>query len=235
MVVVLGLCLPGTTRAAERSAVSAPEPSAGPQSPVPPPGSEPDPETPQSPEQATQPETPEPSPVPAPSTSPPPASDLTQVDPLDTTDEPADGDDPQLDDREDLFGDDADDEPWPDEDSDVDAPGEALPDYDPRRDSPEAVRARHWIRTGIATMSAGGALLIGAIAMGASDPCNLAIGNSCQPDARNRASLSMGIPAAVLIAGGAAALGVGLQRRGRITVDAQASRTSVGLGLRGRF
>ncbi len=130
----------------------------------------------------------------------------------------------------DEFGDDLDEEPWPD-----DEPASPAPDYDPMRDSPQAVQARHWVRTGIVTLSAGGALLLGAVLMGTSDPCNLAIGNSCQPTARNRAALVMGLPALALIGGGAAALTIGMQRRKALMVDLQAGRGRVGLGLRGRF
>lgn len=134
---------------------------------------------------------------------------------------------------EDLFGDEADDEPWPDQGDQGDA--DPLPDYDPLRDSPQAVSARHWVRTGIITLSTGGVLLVGAVLMGVSDPCNLDIGNSCQADARNRAALIMGIPAAVLIAGGATALAIGRKRRQALALDLQAARGHLGVGLRGRF
>lgn len=136
-------------------------------------------------------------------------------------------------DEDDWFGDDADDEPFPeDEEDDVAGP---VDDYDPLRDSPEAIAARHWVRGGIVMLSAGGALLVGAILMGASDPCNLTWGNSCQPTARNRAALTMGIPAAVIIAGGGTALGIGLRRRRSLTVDVTAGRFGGGVVLRGRF
>ncbi|MCH9685378.1 MAG: hypothetical protein K0V04_28340 [Deltaproteobacteria bacterium] len=139
----------------------------------------------------------------------------------------ADGD--EFDDG-DEFGDDADGDTFGDADS-----TDLVADYDPRRDSPEALRARHWIRAGIATISAGGVLLIGSVAMAASNPCNLPIGNSCQTDARNRASLVMAVPAVLLLAGGGTALGLGLKRRNAIAVDLQASRHGFGLGVSGRF
>lgn len=139
-------------------------------------------------------------------------------------------------DDEDWFGDDADTEPFPLDDGDAADPSSAAAvDYDPRRDSPQALAARHWVRAGIVTMSTGGALLIGAILMRASDPCNLKIGNSCQPQARNRAALTMAVPATALIVGGATALGIGIKRRQRLAVELQASRRGGGLVLRGRF
>lgn len=140
---------------------------------------------------------------------------------------PADDDDP--------FGDQADEEPWPDDEPEADVDAEPLPDYDPLRDSPQALRARHWVRTGIGTLAAGGALLIGAIIVGASDPCYRPAGNSCQVEARNRAALVMGVPAAILVGGGAAMLGVGLTRQRRLAIDLQASLTSLGVRVRGRF
>ena len=136
---------------------------------------------------------------------------------------------------EDWFGDEADDEPFPETDeveADVDGPAG---DYDPLRDSPQALAARHWVRTGIITMSTGGALLVGAILMAASDPCNLKVGNSCQPEARNRAAVVMVVPAAVLIGGGATALGIGMARRHRLALELHAGRWGGGLVLRGRF
>ncbi|MEM7159215.1 MAG: hypothetical protein AAF799_40635 [Myxococcota bacterium] len=137
---------------------------------------------------------------------------------------------------EDLFGDDADDEPWPDDEPVEDDVGpEVADDYDPLRDSPQALRARHWVRGGIVVMSSGGALLVGAILLGNSDPCNRAVGNSCQEEARNRAAVTIGIPAAALIIGGATALGIGLKQRRQIAVDLQASRDHFGLSVRGRF
>jgi len=140
--------------------------------------------------------------------------------------------------EDDEFGDDVDQDPLPADDFGDDADAGVQPpdaDYDPSRDSPQAIRARHWIRAGIVTLSAGGALLVGAVLMGASDPCNLAIGNSCQVDARNRASLVMGLPAALLIAGGTTALVIGTRRRRALAVDLQAGRGRLGVGLRGRF
>ena len=156
-----------------------------------------------------------------------PSDDLAPDQAPTAEEEPAPEDD-------DPFGDHADEEPWPDDEGDAED-AEPLPDYDPLRDSPQAIRARHWVHTGIGTMAAGGALLVGAIIMGASDPCTRRAGNSCQVDARNRAALVMGIPAAILVGGGAAMLGIGLSRQRRIAVDLQAGRTTVGIVVRGRF
>lgn len=161
--------------------------------------------------------------VPAPSTEAPSAEAPTTEAPTTEDDDP--------------FGDHADEEPWPDDgtEPEPDADAEPLPDYDPLRDSPQALRARHWVRTGIGTLAAGGALLVGAIIMGASDPCYRPAGNSCQAEARNRAALVMGVPAAILVGGGAAMLGLGLTRQRRLAIDLQASRTSLGVTVRGRF
>jgi hypothetical protein len=164
-----------------------------------------------------------------PTNAPSPDDPPSDVEP---TDEPLPEDD-------DPFGDHSDEDPWPDDDAGNDAGDEAdtapLPDYDPLRDSPEALRARRWVHTGIGTIAAGGALLVGAIIIGASDPCHRRAGNSCQVDARNRAALVMGIPAALLVGGGAAMLGIGKSRQRRLAVDLQASRTSMGITVRGRF
>jgi len=138
-------------------------------------------------------------------------------------------------DDEDWFGDDADDEPWPDDPELDETDSAPLPSYDPLRDSPQALSARHWVRTGIGTLSTGGVLLAGAVIMGVSDPCNLKVGNSCQPEARNRAALVMAVPAVALIAGGAVALGVGRHRRQRLALDLQAGQRGWGMTLRGRF
>jgi len=113
-------------------------------------------------------------------------------------------------------------------------------EYDPLRDSPEAVRARHWIRGGVVMLAAGGALGIGATIMGLSDPCAPRGGNSCLSEARNRAALTMGVPALALVGGGAAALAVGLRRQRRIAASAALVRdgrhvTFAGLTVRGRF
>jgi len=130
----------------------------------------------------------------------------------------------------------SDDEDWFGDDPELDETDSApLPDYAPLRDSPQALSARHWVRAGIATLSTGGVLLVGAVVMGVSDPCNLKVGNSCQPEARNRAALVMAVPAVALIAGGAVALGVGRHRRQRLALDLQAGRQGWGLVLRGRF
>ncbi|MCX4245835.1 ICP22 family protein [Paraliomyxa miuraensis] len=173
---------------------------------------------------------PVPVPVPVPEgTSPTTESPDQGLGPSDGDVEPADEDDP--------FGDDADaDDPFGEQDDGGPGTDDApMPDYDPRIDSPQALRARRWIRTGIGTASAGGALLVGAIIMGASDPCTRAAGNSCQVEARNRAALVMGIPAAMLIGGGAAMIGVGSFRRRALAIDLQASRSSFGIEVRGRF
>jgi hypothetical protein len=203
------------------------------------------------PSPAARPSVPEPDPPPSttepvdePTASPPATDDPAAAEPSPEEPSPEEPspEEPSPDepspDEDDPFGDHTDEEPWPEEvvDADEGEPDDApLPDYDPLRDSPQALRARHWVRTGIGTMAAGGALLVGAIIVGASDPCARPAGNSCQVDARNRAALVMGIPAAILLGGGAAMLGIGLTRRQRLAIDLQAGRTTVGITLRGRF
>lgn len=106
-------------------------------------------------------------------------------------------------------------------------------DYDPIRDSPEGVVATRWVNTGIGLIATGGALGIGAIILGASDPCTRRAGNSCQAEARNRAALTMGLPALAIVGGGVAALVVG--RRQRKALAANVAFGPRGIVVSGRF
>jgi hypothetical protein len=121
-------------------------------------------------------------------------------------------------------------------DEDLDAP-ESLdePGYDPLRDSPEALGATRLVRSGIAMTSVGGALLIGATIFGTVDPCRRAVGNSCQPEASQRAALTMAIPGILLVAGGTTSLVLGLRRRQRLRTTVAVSRDGAGLWVAGRF
>lgn len=210
---------PSTGASPERGA----EPDADPGTPsTPMPGSEPEPGS--TPESGS---TPEPGSTPAPSEVPPPTSTPELEPPAES---PADGEPAGTNDEDRWFSDEGvDDEPFPEQDD------EALPDYNPLRDSPQALTARHWIRTGIVMMSTGGALLLGAVILGSTDPCNRAAGNSCQKAARNRAAVVMGLPGAVLLGGGGAALGVGIKRRRALALELGLSRRDLVIGVRGRF
>lgn len=107
--------------------------------------------------------------------------------------------------------------------------------YDPLRDSPEALRAASWVRSGVVFSVVGGLLTIGAIAMSLTDPCDLAAGNGCQETAKVRASLAMGLPGGLLVAGGAAMLAVGKVQQRRLRATLSADRRGFGAALIVRF
>ena len=108
-------------------------------------------------------------------------------------------------------------------------------DYDPTRDSPEALQAAGWIRSGIVFSVVGGVLSIGGVLMALSDPMDLAAGNGSQELARDRAAQAMGIPGGALIAGGIAMIVVGKTQKKRLRASLQALRRGVGLGVTMRF
>ena len=108
-------------------------------------------------------------------------------------------------------------------------------DYDPLRDSPEAIAATRRVRTGIALLSVGGALLVGATVFGTVDACRRWAGNSCQEAASKRAALTMALPGIAFVAGGAVSLGLGLHRRQRIRATLTAGRDGGGIVVVGRF
>jgi outer membrane biosynthesis protein TonB len=122
-------------------------------------------------------------------------------------------------------------------DIELDGDDEPLPDepYDPTTDRPEALQARHWIRTGAALLVVGGALTITAAVFGGTDPCRRGIGNSCQQAAARRAALAIGIPGALMIAGGATSLAIGIVRRNQLRASVAVGRDSALVGLSGRF
>jgi hypothetical protein len=127
-----------------------------------------------------------------------------------------------------------------DEDDDDDVP------YDPLIDSPEAQRARSWVRSGAVFMGIGGVLTIGAIAMSqakvntledqnACDPRRDFAGNGCLEEARNRAAVAMAVPGALLLAGGIAMLAVGKVQQKRLRASLRASRRELMLGVQLAF
>lgn len=118
--------------------------------------------------------------------------------------------------------------------------------YDPLIDSPEAQRARSWVRSGAVFVGVGGVLTIGAIAMSqakvnsqddqaACTPGSDVAGNGCLAEARNRAVLALALPGALLLAGGMAMLVTGKVQQRRLRTTLRASRREVMFGLRLAF
>jgi hypothetical protein len=113
--------------------------------------------------------------------------------------------------------------------------------YDPRVDSPEAVRARSWVRSGIVFMAVGGVLAIGGIAMRTAEvgsECNPRqdpAGNGCTEGGRNRSAAALGIPGGLLLAGGIAMLTAGKLQQRRLRASVTADRRGATFGLQLRF
>lgn len=119
--------------------------------------------------------------------------------------------------------------------------------YDPMVDSPEAIRARHWVRSGIVFMVLGGAMTIGAIAMSQADvnvpgttdmscnPRSDPAGNGCTAGGRRRATMALGIPGAGLLAGGVAMLVVGKLQKRRLAANLHADRRGFFIGATLQF
>ncbi len=126
-----------------------------------------------------------------------------------------------LDDEDDLFFD--------------DEGGFEEDDYDPLRDSPEALEASGWVRSGIVFSVVGGVLAIGGVLMALSDPMDLAAGNGSQKLARDRAAQAMGVPGGALMAGGIAMIVVGKRKKKRLGASLEALRRGVGVGMTLRF
>ncbi len=117
-----------------------------------------------------------------------------------------------------------------------DTDSEPFGDYDPLIDSPEALRARHWITAGAVLVPLGAVLVIGGAAMGAvRDPCKPAAGNGCQAEAQLRAALTLAVPGSVFVLGGIAAIAVGETQKKRLRASVEVSRNGAVLGLTGRF
>jgi len=108
-------------------------------------------------------------------------------------------------------------------------------DYDPTRDSPEALQAAGWIRSGIVFSVVGGVLAIGGVLMALSDPEDLTTGNGSQKLARDRAAQAMGIPGGALIAGGIAMIVVGKRQKKRLGPSLGGLRRGVSVGMTLRF
>lgn len=119
--------------------------------------------------------------------------------------------------------------------------------YDPLVDSPEAIRARHWVRSGAVFLALGVVLTIGGIAMSQAkinNPetgvmnCNRLgdpAGNGCTEGGRNRATAALVVPGALLLGGGIAMLTVGKRQQKRLAASVRADRQSFALGLTLRF
>lgn len=124
---------------------------------------------------------------------------------------------------------------------------EPEPAYDPLVDSPEAIRARHWVRGGIVFTVVGGVLTIGGIAMSTAkvnvpgspeQPCDARgdpAGNGCTPGGRTRAVAALTIPGALLLAGGVAMLVVGKLQQRRVRASLQADKRGFMIGASLRF
>ncbi|HLT37175.1 MAG TPA: hypothetical protein VK034_12855 [Enhygromyxa sp.] len=178
-------------------------------------------------------------------------SDSGDAEPPLDTDSDTDENEPPLD----TDGDTDEDEPPLDTDADTDTEDPLLPElvdqvdtdasdriddgYDPLRDSPEAKTARRWLGAGITATVAGGVLVGGAIALGLTDPCEPAAGNSCFSDSRNRAAVTMGVPGGVLLLGGVAMTVIGALQKRRLVHDyagsVTAGRDHIGVVIVGRF
>jgi hypothetical protein len=124
---------------------------------------------------------------------------------------------------------------------------EPEPAYDPLVDSPEAIRARHWVNGGIVFTVVGGVLTIGGIAMSttkvnvpgaAEQPCDPRTdpgGNGCTPGGRSRSVAALAIPGALLLAGGVAMLIVGKLQQRRVRASLQADKRGFMIGAALRF
>ncbi len=108
-------------------------------------------------------------------------------------------------------------------------------DYDPLRDSPEAMQAAGWVRSGIVFTVVGSVLAVGGVLMALSDPKDLVTGNGSQKAARDRAALAMGIPGGAMLVGGAAMIIVGRRQKKQLRASLQAFRRGAGFGINLRF
>lgn len=123
---------------------------------------------------------------------------------------------------------------------------EAEVPYDPLVDSPEAIRARSWVRSGAIFTAIGGVLTIGAIAMSGAkvntiedqnvcNPRSDPAGNGCLEAARNRAIAALAIPGVLLLGGGVAMLAVGKMQQKRLRTSLRAGRHDFFVGLQLAF
>lgn len=119
--------------------------------------------------------------------------------------------------------------------------------YDPLVDSPEAIRSRHWVRSGAVFVALGAVLTIGAIAMSQAKvnvpetgqmDCNSRgdpAGNGCTKGGRARATAALAVPGALLLGGGVAMIAVGKVQQRRLAASVRADRQSFAVGLSWRF
>lgn len=120
-------------------------------------------------------------------------------------------------------------------DGEVDFGASGEDTYDPLRDSPEALKARHWIIAGIVGTTVGTILGAGAIATAAVDPCLTGGGNNCFEDARNRAAAIMGVPAAVMVLGGVGMISYGAVQRRKLRASVASDGVTTLFTVQGRF
>ncbi|MGH1343254.1 MAG: hypothetical protein ACRBN8_16970 [Nannocystales bacterium] len=148
------------------------------------------------------------------------ASEAPAADPLEEPDVEGSEDDDAWDEDDDAW--DGEDEAWDD-------------DYDPLRDSPEAVASQRRIAGGAVVVGLGAMVSLGGLAMAVSDPCARPAGNSCSPASRNRAALTMALPGLATVAVGGVMLALGIRQRRALRVDANLNASGAGVTFRGRF
>lgn len=138
--------------------------------------------------------------------------------------------DPDPDPDPDIEGDEAwEEEPWDDDDAGWED------DYDPLRDSPEALKAQRRIAGGSVVLGLGAMVSFGGLAMLLSDPCARPAGNSCAPASRNRAALTMALPGLATVAVGSVMLALGIRQRKALRMDANLTASGGGVSFSGRF
>ncbi len=108
-------------------------------------------------------------------------------------------------------------------------------DYDPLRDSPEAMQAAGWVRSGIVFTVIGSVLAVGGVLMVLTEPKDLVAGNGGQKTARDRAALAMGLPGGAMLVGGAAMIVVGRRQKKQLRASLQTFSRGAGIGINLRF
>jgi hypothetical protein len=108
-------------------------------------------------------------------------------------------------------------------------------EFDPLRDSPEAVNARRLRGTGVALMLVGLVVGAGALAIGLGDPCAPSAGNDCRMTTRRNAAIGMGVPGAAVFTAGVVTFAIGQHRLRRLRLSIAPHPTGGALGISGRF